>query len=425
MDNPFFQFDPQLLTLSEKVSRKVAPRFEEIDAIAEYNTQKVMRAFAECRVSESHFAGTSGYGYDDRGREALERAFAQIVGAEDSLYRHNFVSGTAAISTLLFGVLRPGDRMVSITGTPYDTLHGVIGLKPEHLGRGTLRDFGILYEEVPLNAEGGIDLPGVAAAVKGAKVAYIQRSRGYSLRPSLSVEEIERAIRQVREAEPGAIVVVDNCYGEFVERREPIEAGADLIVGSLIKNPGGGIAQTGGYIAGREDLVELCACRLTSPSTGKEIGCTLGTLRSMYMGLFFSPVVVASAVKTAVFASALFEETGYPVTPRWDEPRADIIQALILGSPDRLAAFCKGIQKGAPVDSFVTPEAWDMPGYDDKVIMAAGAFNMGASIELSADAPMREPYACWMQGGLTYPSGKTGVLLAAQSMLDAGILYRR
>ena len=419
----FFHFDSELIRLAEEADQKVLPRFSELDAIAAYNTQKVMHAFSECRVSESHFAGTSGYGYDDRGRETLETAYARITGAEDSLYRHNFVSGTAAITTALFGVLRPGDRMVSLTGLPYDTLHGVIGLSPEHAGRGTLRDFGIHYSQLDLTPEGEVDFAGIGEAVRGAKAAYLQRSRGYSLRRSLGCADIARAAAEVRRFNPDAIILVDNCYGEFVEREEPTEAGADLIVGSLIKNPGGGIARTGGYIAGRQELVELCACRLTSPSTGKEIGCTLDELRSLYMGLFFAPTVVCSALKTAVFASALFEELGYSVSPRFNEPRADIIQSLILGSPERLCAFCRGIQAGAPVDSFVTPEAWDMPGYDDPVIMAAGAFHMGSSIELSADAPMREPYACWMQGGLTYPSGRTGVLLAAQSMLSAGILH--
>lgn len=417
----FFHFDSELMKLAGQTDTQIAPRLAELDEIAAYNTQKVMHAFAECRVSESHFAGTSGYGYDDRGRETLERAFSIIAGTQDSLYRHHFVSGTAAITTALFGVLRPGDRMVSLTGLPYDTLHGVIGLRPEHAGRGTLRDFGIRYEQLELQ-DGEMDFAGIAEAVRGAKVAYLQRSRGYSLRRSLGCADIARAVKEVRRANPQAIILVDNCYGEFVEREEPTEVGADLIVGSLIKNPGGGIARTGGYIAGKKELVELCACRLTSPSTGKEIGCTLGELRSLFMGLFFAPTVVCSALKTAVFASALFEKLGYTVSPRFNEPRADIIQSLILGSPERLCAFCRGIQAGAPVDSFVTPEAWDMPGYDDPVIMAAGAFNMGSSIELSADAPMREPYACWMQGGLTYPSGKTGVLLAAQSMLSSGVL---
>lgn len=418
-----YEFDKKITALSESALLSVKNRFEEIDDIAELCTQRVMRAFSDCHVSESHFSGSSGYGYDDRGRETLERVFAQITGSQDSLYRHNFVSGTTALATALFGVLRPGDRMVCLTGTPYDTLHGVIGLAPQHAGRGTLRDFGIIYEQLELLPSGGVDCEAVPAAVRGAKLAYIQRSRGYSLRRSLGCAEIERAAEAVRRESPDTIIMVDNCYGEFVEHREPTMAGADLIVGSLIKNPGGGIARTGGYIAGRADLVELCACRLTSPSTGKEVGCTMDTLRSMYQGLFFAPVVVASAVKTAVFASALFQLAGYEVSPAPQEPRADIIQTLVLGSAARVTAFCRGVQAGAPVDSFVTPEAWAMPGYDDPVIMAAGAFNMGASIELSADAPMREPYACWLQGGLTWPSGKTGILLAAQSMLDAGCLY--
>lgn len=425
MKTPFFNFDPRLMEMADAVLKRIAPRLEEIDRIAEYNTQKVLRAFSDCRVSESHFAGSSGYGYDDRGRETLERVFAQIAGAQDSLYRHHFVSGTATITTALFGILRPGDTIVSLTGTPYDTLHGVIGLREEHRGKGSLHDFGIRYAQIELTRKSGrdeIDLDAIPEAISGAKAVYIQRSRGYSLRRSLGCDDIERAAAVVRRVNPNAVILVDNCYGEFVETREPTQAGADLIMGSLIKNPGGGIAPTGGYIAGRADLVELCACRLTSPSTGKEVGCTLDTLRSLYMGLFFAPQVVCAALRTAVFAAALFEEAGYEVSPRWQEPRADIIEALILGTPERMEAFCQGIQQGAPVDSFVTPEAWDMPGYDDQVIMAAGAFNLGSSIELSADGPMRPPYACWMQGGLTWPSGKTGVLLAAQSMLSRGLL---
>ncbi len=287
-------------------------------------------------------------------------------------------------------------------------------------GSGSLREFGVKYEQLDLLSDGTPDYDGVAQAVKGSKVAYLQRSRGYTLRESLSISQIERIGGLVRNANPQAVILVDNCYGEFVETKEPTQAGADLIVGSLIKNPGGGLAKTGGYIAGRPDLVELCACRLTAPGVGREVGCTLGETRSMFMGLFFAPTVVNSALKTAVFAAALFEKLGFPVFPRFDEPRADIIQAVRLGTPKGLEAFCRGMQKGAPVDAFVTPEPWDMPGYDNPVIMAAGAFTMGASIELSADGPMREPYAAWLQGGLTYQSGKTGIILAAQSLLEAG-----
>ena len=381
----------------------------------------MLSAFIKNGVSESHFTATTGYGYGDRGREVLDEVLAQIFGCEDALIRYNFMSGTHAIATALFGVLRPGDEMVSLTGLPYDTLHGVIGLSGEP-GYGSLKDFGIKYRQLDLTAEGKVDFNAIPAAVKGAKVAYIQRSRGYSLRDSLFVADIEKIVKKVKEGNPNALIVVDNCYGEFVERTEPTQVGADLIIGSLIKNPGGGIAPTGGYIAGRHDLVELCAQRLTAPGVGKEIGCTLGNNRSLFMGLFFAPTVVASALKTATFASALFELLKYEVTPRYCDSRADIIQAIKLKEPNALIAFCEGVQKGAPVDSYVTPVPWDMPGYDSQVIMAAGAFHNGASIELSADAPLREPFAVWLQGGLTFETGKVGILLAAQSMLEKGII---
>ena len=379
----------------------------------------MLSAFIKHGVSESHFTPSTGYGYGDRGREVLDEVLAEIMGCEDALIRYNFMSGTHALTVALFGVLRPGDRMVCLTGTPYDTLHGVIGIKEGTSG--SLKDFGISYEQLDLKEDGSVDYDAIPEAVRGAKVAYIQRSRGYSLRPSLFVEDIERIIKQVRSVNPEAIVMVDNCYGEFVQEKEPTQVGADLIIGSLIKNPGGGIAPTGGYIAGKAKYVEMCAQRLSAPGVGKEVGCTLGNTRSLFMGLFFAPTVVASAIKTAVFAASLCELLGYEVTPRSDEARADIIQAICLREPKALIAFCEGVQKGAPVDSYVTPEPWDMPGYDSKVIMAAGAFTNGASIELSADAPLREPYAVWMQGGLTWQTGKVGIMLAAQSMLEKGI----
>ncbi len=421
MKNNFFNINKELEVLGSRAQKMASERFREIDEIAQYNSEKVLSAFIQNGVSESHFAATTGYGYGDRGREVLDAVLAQIFGCEDALIRYNFMSGTHAIATALFGVLRPGDEMVCLTGTPYDTLHGVIGLSGE-AGCGSLKDFGIHYRQLELTADGKVDYNSIPAAVRGAKVAYIQRSRGYSLRDSLFVADIEKIVKKVREANPEAIIMVDNCYGEFVERLEPTQVGADLIVGSLIKNPGGGIAPTGGYIAGRHDLIELCAQRLTAPGVGKEIGCTLGNNRSLFMGLFFAPTVVASAVKTATFASALFELLKYEVTPRYCDPRADIIQAIKLKEPKALIAFCEGVQKGAPVDSYVTPEPWDMPGYESQVIMAAGAFHNGASIELSADAPLREPYAVWLQGGLTFETGKVGILLAAQSMLDKGII---
>ena len=421
MSNNFFNINKELEVLGSRAQKMASERFREIEEIAQYNSEKVLSAFIKNGVSESHFTATTGYGYGDRGREVLDEVLAQIFGCEDALIRYNFMSGTHAIATALFGVLRPGDEMVSLTGLPYDTLHGVIGLSGEP-GCGSLKDFGIKYRQLDLTAEGKVDFNAIPAAVKGVKVAYIQRSRGYSLRDSLFVSDIEKIVKKVKEGNPNALIVVDNCYGEFVERTEPTQVGADLIIGSLIKNPGGGIAPTGGYIAGRHDLVELCAQRLTAPGVGKEIGCTLGNNRSLFMGLFFAPTVVASALKTATFASALFELLKYEVTPRYCDSRADIIQAIKLKEPQALIAFCEGVQKGAPVDSYVTPVPWDMPGYDSQVIMAAGAFHNGASIELSADAPLREPFAVWLQGGLTFETGKVGILLAAQSMLEKGII---
>lgn len=421
MKNNFFNINKELEVLGARAQKMASERFREIEEIAQYNSEKVLSAFIQNNVSESHFVATTGYGYGDRGREVLDAVLAQIFGCEDALIRYNFMSGTHTIATALFGVLRPGDEMVSLTGTPYDTLHGVIGLSGEP-GCGSLKDFGIKYRQIELTEDGKVDFNAIPNAVRGAKVAYIQRSRGYSLRDSLFIADIEKMVKKVKEGNPNAIIIVDNCYGEFVERLEPTQVGADLIIGSLIKNPGGGIAPTGGYIAGRHDLIELCAQRLTAPGVGKEIGCTLGNNRSLFMGLFFAPTVVASALKTATFASALFELLKYEVTPRYCDPRADIIQAIKLKEPKALIAFCQGVQKGAPVDSYLTPEPWDMPGYDSQVIMAAGAFHNGASIELSADAPLREPYAVWLQGGLTFETGKVGILLAAQSMLEQGII---
>lgn len=416
----FFRIDPYIGRIAKEAEARCQATFAAVDEICEYNACKVLSAFIQNGVSESHFAGSTGYGYGDRGREVLDAVFAQVVGAEDALIRHNFVSGTHALTVALFGVLRPNDRIVSLTGTPYDTLQPVLGIVEG--GSGSLHEFGIKYEQLDLLPDGTPDFDRVAEAVKGAKVAYMQRSRGYSLRESLAISQIEKLAAIVRRANPQAIIMVDNCYGEFVEKKEPTQVGADLIIGSLIKNPGGGIAKTGGYIAGRADLVELCACRLTAPGVGKEVGCTLGEMRGMFMGLFFAPTVVNAALKTAIFSSALFEQLGFPVYPNYTAFRTDIIQAVELGSAKGLEAFCQGVQRGAPVDAFVTPEPWDMPGYDSKVIMAAGAFTLGASIELSADGPMREPFAAWLQGGITYPSGKTGVILAAQAMLEAGAI---
>lgn len=414
--NELYGFSPRLAELAQQAEENCREAFARIDAVAEYNGAKVLKAFSDNKVSEPCFYGSTGYGYGDMGREVIDKVFAQALGTEDALVRFNFVSGTHALSVALFGVLRTGDKMVSITGKPYDTLEEVIGISGEK-GNGSLMDYGVEYAQVDLNEDGSPKLDEITAAVKGAKIAYIQRSRGYSLRGAFTVSDIEKMINAAKKGNPDIMIMVDNCYGEFVEEREPSAVGADIMIGSLIKNAGGGIARTGGYIAGRADLVELCSYRLTCVGMGKEVGCTLGMNREMLLGLFFAPDVVASAIKTSAFASELFTMLGYECSPRKDDPRGDIITAVKLGDEAHMTAFCRGIQKGAPVDSFVTPEAWDMPGYSSKVIMAAGAFTNGASIELSADAPIREPFAVWMQGGITYTSGKLGVMLAAQEML--------
>jgi cystathionine beta-lyase family protein involved in aluminum resistance len=427
MDMPFFKIDKRLIEVSERAQQSAEKAFETIEKTTEYNQQKVLAAFIENRVSESHFVKTTGYGYGDRGRDVLDSVFAMSMGTEDALVRHSIVSGTHAITIALFGILRPGDILLAVTGSPYDTLEQVIGLddsRGQHSDIGSLRDYGILYEQVELDESGRPNLGLIADRVEQVKpkAVHIQRSRGYSVRPSLTVADIEKIVQAVRRKSPETIVFVDNCYGEFVERQEPTQIGADLMAGSLIKNPGGGIAENGGYICGRADLVEQCAYRMTTPGLGREVGASLGHNRSLYMGLFNAPHVVGEALKTAVYCAWLFSMLGYEVTPAPDEIRTDIIQAVKLGSPEAMVAFCQGIQRGAPVDSFVVPEPWDMPGYENQVIMAAGAFTMGASIELSADAPLREPYAAYMQGGLNYHSGKIGVLMAAQSMLEKGLL---
>ena len=415
----FFNIDERIKNAGDKALEIAKNSFAEIDKITEYNQNKVLKAFIDNNVCESSFGGSTGYGNGDRGRDTLEEVFAQIVGAEDAIFRHNFVSGTHTIATALFGVLRPHDTLLCVTGTPYDTIQSTLGIVD---AIGSFKEYLINYEQIDL-LNGKIDIEKVCDRIKKGDitVVYVQRSRGYTLRPSLSVDEIGELAKAVKSIDEKIVVMVDNCYGEFVETKEPTDVGADLIMGSLIKNAGGGIAPTGGYIAGRADLVEKCAYRLTAPGIGKEVGATLGLLRELYMGLFNAPHVTGEAVKSAVFASAPFEKLGFEVTPKPNEPRADIIQTVILGTASGLEAFCQGMQSGAPVDAFVTPEAWDMPGYDDKVIMAAGAFTNGASIELSADGPMREPYAAWMQGGLNFHSAKTGILLAAQKMLEKGL----
>ena len=392
-------------------------KFKEIEKIKEYNQQKVLKSFIECEISESHFNGTTGYGYNDRGREKLEELFSNIFKTEDALVRHNFVSGTHTLTTALFGILRPGDSFLSVTGKPYDTLEDVIGSLDKN--QGSLYNFGINFEYIDFekNKEKYFNSIKTKLSEKKFKMVYIQRSRGYSLRDSLSVSQIKDIVLLVKNINPEIIVMVDNCYGEFVEKQEPSEVGVDLIAGSLIKNPGGAISPTGGYIAGRKDLTDLCSYRLTAPGIGKEVGATLGTNRELFMGIFNAPNVVAESLKTAVFASALFEILGYEVYPKFNENRCDIVQSIVLKSPQNLINFCKGIQEGSPIDSFVSPEPWEMPGYESKVIMAAGTFISGSSIELSADGPLREPYTVWLQGGTNFYASKIGIMKAAQRIL--------
>ena len=423
MSHHFFDIDPRLQTLSERAEAKAQSAFAAIDAIAEYNQQKVLSAYIRHQVSETHFIPTTGYGYGDRGRDALDEILGDIMGAEDALIRHSIVSGTHAIAIALFAILRPGDTLLAATGAPYDTLEKVIGHTEPSAG--SLAEYGVKYSQVELNTDQLPDLLAIQDALRAdptVKMVHIQRSRGYNTRPSLTIDWIERIVKAVRAIREDVIIFVDNCYGEFVERKEPNEVGVDLIAGSLIKNPGGGIAENGGYLCGTKACIEQCSYRMTTPGLGREVGASLGHNRSLYMGLFQAPHVVGEALKTAVYAAALFSELGYAVSPTVDEQRADIIQTIMLENSENLVAFCQGMQKGAPVDAYVVPEPWDMPGYTSQVIMAAGAFTMGASIELSADAPLREPYAAYMQGGLNYHSGKIGVLLAAQSMLEKGYL---
>ncbi len=392
-----------------------------IDEIALSNTGKVLDAFRGHRVAANFFDGTSGYGYDDRGRDELDLIWAEVMGTEAALVRSQIVSGTHALTVGLFGILRPGDVMLSVAGKPYDTLEEVIGLVGEP-GNGSLKDFGVDYDQVDLTADGEFDLPTIeeklTAYGKRAKMVFIQRSKGYLNRKTLSVAEIEALAQWIKGIAPDTFVVVDNCYGEFVEEREPVE-GVDLLIGSLIKNPGGGMAETGGYLAGSARAVELCSYRLTSPGVGGEVGATFSHNKSFYNGLFYAPHTVAQAVKTAVFAAYVFEKLGLSVEPHWNEPRHDIIQTVIMDSAEGLCAFCRGIQLGSPVDAHVTPEPWAMPGYTSEVIMAAGAFTQGSSIELSADGPLRPPYTAFFQGGLTYESGKLAVMAAADEVLRA------
>lgn len=417
-------FSEQINEIAARAEVALKPIFAQIDRVAFENTQRVMDAFRAHRVSDGMFQSTSGYGYDDRGRDTLDAIWADVMGAEAALVRHSIVSGTHALAIGLYGILRPGDVMYSVAGKPYDTLEEVIGLTG-NAGDGSLRDFGVSYEQTDLLPDGRFDFDAIGDKLrtlgKRVKMVFVQRSKGYLNRKTLSVADIGELVQFVRTIDPEIYIVIDNCYGEFVDTLEPTAVGADLIIGSLIKNPGGGMAETGGYLAGTQRAVELASYRLTSVGIGAEVGATMGQNKLMYKGLFYAPHTTAQALKTAHLAAYVFEELGYAVEPKWNETRHDIIQTVITGSAEGLCAFCRGIQAGSPVDSFVTPEPWAMPGYSDQVIMAAGAFTQGSSIELSADGPLRAPYTAFFQGGLTYESGKIGILSAAQAMLDARV----
>ena len=403
--------------LVAEAEKAISDKFKELEEISEINQLKVMRAFSDNRVSERHFMPTTGYGYDDDGRDTLDKIYAQVFGAEDALVRHNWVNGSHTLATMLYGVLRPGDTLLAITGKPYDTLEEVIGIAGKE-GNGSLKDFGINYEQIDL-VDGEVDYNSVKRSLQSKKIraVMIQRSKGYGWRPTYSAEKIGEIVSFVKGISPETICMVDNCYGEFADIKEPTDFGADLIAGSLIKNPGGGIAPTGGYIAGRGDLIELCSYRMTCVGIGRECGATLGFNRQAYQGLFMAPHTVLQAMKAATLCASVFSILGYETDPKPHDGRHDIIQSVKFGDKDKMIAFIQGIQKGAPVDSFVVPEPWDMPGYQDQVIMAAGAFVQGSSIELSADAPLREPYIAYMQGGLTYESAKLGITVAVDNIL--------
>lgn len=410
-----FEIDEKILNAADRAMEMCSAHFAEIESVKEYQQQKMLKAFQAYNVSESMFAGSTGYGFDDRGRDTLDKIYAYVFDAQDALARYNFMSGTHTLTVALFGILRPGDEMLCVTGTPYDTIQPVIGITE---CSGSLVDFGVRYSEVALLPDGHVDLETIKKTVaqKKPKMVYIQRSKGYALRPSLRNEEIKSICDVVKSQSPDTIIMLDNCYGEFTEYESPLSVGVDIMAGSMIKNAGGGIAPTGGYIAGRADLVELCSYRLSAPGTGRELGCTLGVLREMYLGAYQAPVATAEAIKTAVFASALFEVLGYDVEPSYQKRRGDIIDVITLGSPEKMCAFCRGIQSGSPIDSFVAPQPSPMPGYDSDVIMAAGAFTLGSSIEISADGPLREPYAVYLQGGISFATAKISVMLAAQEV---------
>lgn len=417
-----FGIKKEVMAFGNNVLKDIEKRFESIDEVTEINQLKVIHAMQKNRVSENHLWGTTGYGYNDSGRDTLENVYADIFHAEDALVRAQITCGTHALTIALSAVLRPGDELLSPVGKPYDTLEGIIGIEGTNT-KGSLREFGISYRQVDLLNDSDFDWEGIRAAInEKTKLVTIQRSKGYALRKTLSVERIGELIRFIKKIKPDVICMVDNCYGEFVETIEPTDVGADLCVGSLIKNPGGGLAPLGGYIVGKKDLVELAAFRLTAPGLGKEVGASLQVNSSFYQGLFLAPNVVASALKSAIFAANLYERLGFVASPDGSEERYDIIQAIAFGSPERIIAFCQGIQQAAPVDAHVLPEPYPMPGYHSDVIMAAGAFVQGSSIELSADAPIEPPYSVFFQGGITWPHGKLGILKTLQNMVDGGFV---
>ena len=413
----FYGLDNETFELSEEVMKDIEPQFEKIKKIREYNQYKVLKAMQEARLSDNHFNWTTGYGYNDIGREKVEEIYANVFGAEDALVRPIIVNGTHALSLCVQGLVRPGDEILSVTGAPYDTLQGVIGIREE---KGCLKEFGVTYDQVDFLEDGNIDLDSIKRKINGrTKLVMIQRSKGYAWRKSLTIEDIKEAVETVKSVNKDIIVMVDNCYGEFLDTKEPTEVGADIMAGSLIKNPGGGLALTGGYIAGKKELVEMISYRLTTPGIGKECGLTFGTTRTVLQGFFMAPYVTSQAVMGAIFCARAFEKLGYDVLPKYDDLRSDIIQVVRLNNAEEVISFCQGVQEAAPVDSYVRPEPWAMPGYDSDVIMAAGAFIQGSSIELSADAPIRPPYNVYFQGGLTFDHSKMGTLKAIQSMKNS------
>ncbi len=416
-----FCINESIIKLSDTVEKEIKSVFEEIDRTKEFNQLKVLKAMQKNKLSESHFAGTTGYGYDDRGREVIDSIYADVFKAEDALVRNQIVSGTHAISLCLFGNLRPGQELLSVTGNPYDTLEEVIGLRGNNAG--SLKDFGVEYNQVDLKNDGTIDINAIKKAInEKTRMVMIQRSRGYNWQSSIKISEMKSVVESIKDIKNDIVVLVDNCYGEFVEEREPCEIGADLCAGSLIKNPGGGLALTGGYIVGKEEFVKNSAYRLTYPGIGKKVGSTLGNNRNFLQGFFIAPHVVAESLKGAVYCSLLMQKLGFNVSPLMSEKRTDIIQAIKFENRDALIAFCQGIQNGSPVDSFVSPESWDMPGYESPVIMAAGGFVQGSSIELSADAPIKPPYIAYLQGGLVFEQVKVAIMIAVQKMLDREII---